>query len=218
MARAIWIARHASRLDFADPEWHRTAERPHDSPLSLAGRAEAWALGERLRHEPIAHLFASPFLRAVETAAAVAEALDVSVKVERGLSEWLNRAWFPAPPETLPLSELVAGCRRVDPGYASRGQARYGESAGEALGRSGETARRLAGEFPGDLLLVGHGASVLGATAGLLGHPALEDLGAEVPYCSIVKLVQDGDAWRLELTCDTSHLTAAQRTRCPDRR
>lgn len=206
MARAIWIARHASRLDFANPEWHRTAARPHDPPLSLRGRAEARALGERFRREPVAHVFTSPFLRAVETAAAVAEALDLCVKVERGLSEWLNHAWFPALPETLPLSELAAVNLPVDPGYASRGRAWYGESGGEALERSGETARRLAEEFAGDLLLVGHGASVLGATAGLLGRPAHAHLPAEVPCCSVVKLVRDGEGWKLELACDTSHL------------
>jgi broad specificity phosphatase PhoE len=106
---------------------------------------------------------------------------------------------------------LVAASRRVDPGYIARGQAWYGESAEEALGRSGETARRLAEEFVGDLLLVGHGASVLGATAGLAGRPALAGLPAEVPRCSVVKLVQDGEAWRLELACDTSHLKGGVR-------
>jgi broad specificity phosphatase PhoE len=206
MARVIWIVRHASRLDFADPEWHQTAARPHDPPLSPGGRAEARALAERLRHEPIAHVFASPFLRAVETAAPVAEALRRPVHVERGLSEWLNREWFQARPETVPLSELLAAARRVDPGYVSRGEAQYGESGGEALERSGATARRLAEEFAGDLLLVGHGASVLGATAGLLGRPAVEDLGTEVPCCAIVKLVRDGARWKLELACDTAHL------------
>ena len=35
-------------------------------------------------------IFASPFLRAVETADHIAEVLDRPVLIERGASEWLN--------------------------------------------------------------------------------------------------------------------------------
>jgi len=45
----------------------------------------AWCkhqLGQRLKREDIAHIFASPFLRTVQTANQVAEALDLPIKLE----------------------------------------------------------------------------------------------------------------------------------------
>jgi broad specificity phosphatase PhoE len=159
---------------------------------------QSHALARRLTVEGIAHLFASPFLRTVETAHHVAAALDLSIKIEPGLSEWLSRAWFPQPPRLLSLDQLARRFPRVDHAYTARGRAQYGESGEEALARSGATARRLIDEFDGDLLIVGHGVSVLGATASL----------GDIPYASVVKLVQHQATWVIELASDTTHLSA----------
>jgi len=43
-----------------------------------------YQLGQRQR-EGIAHIFASPFLRTVQTANQIAEALDLPIKLESGL-------------------------------------------------------------------------------------------------------------------------------------
>ena len=208
--RTIWIARHGSRLDFVDPHWHATATRPHDPPLCPEGGEQARQLGERLRGESIAHIFASPFLRTVETAHAVASALDLPVKIEAGFSEWLNPDWFPQDPRPLPLENLRRRFPRIDPSYAPRGEAVYPETGERAEQRAGDTLVRLAREVDGNLLVVGHGASVLGATAGLLAVPPGEprwNLLPPIAYCSLVKLAQNGNGWALELACDTSHLT-----------
>jgi broad specificity phosphatase PhoE len=208
-ARVIWIARHASRLDFADPEWAKRSPRPHDPPLSPAGGGQARALARRLEREPIAHLFSSPFLRCIETARSVAARLGLAIKIEPGLSEWLNREWFPSFPDVLPLAELICRAPEIDASYAPRGEARYGESGEEALSRSGRVARRLASEFAGDLLFVGHGASVLGAATGLLeeaGSSEATEALPEPPYACLIKLVDQGDGWQLELRGDTAHL------------
>ncbi len=210
MTQVIWIARHGSRLDFADPDWCVNAPRPHDTPLSPNGIVQAGELARRLQQERITYLFSSPFLRAVETANIVAEDLDLSIKIEPGFSEWLNSAWFREPPETLPVDELTRRFPRIDHDYRPRGIASYGESGDEALRRSGETAVRLAHEFSEDFLIVGHGASVLGATAALLrlapGEPP-QGLLPQMPFGCLVKLVRQADAWVMELACDTSHLT-----------
>jgi broad specificity phosphatase PhoE len=208
-ARVIWIARHASRLDFADREWAKRSPRPHDPPLSLAGASEALALARRLSRESIDFLFSSPFLRCVETARPVATHLRLAIKIEPGLSEWLNREWFPSFPDVLPLAELMRHAPEIDASYSPRGEARYGESGEEALLRSGRAARRLAGEFAGNLLFVGHGASVLGAAVGLLGEGSAMGSGEklpELPYACLIKLMEHGDGWRLELRGDTAHL------------
>jgi broad specificity phosphatase PhoE len=208
VSRSIWLVRHASRLDFDDPGWAARAARPADPPLSAAGRREAEALAWRLAGERIAHLFCSPFLRCVETAAPIAGRLDLPIALEEGLSEWLNPAWFPAPPQTAPIAELVARVPAVDARHTSRGSARYGESGEEALLRSGDTARRLVEEFAGDLLLVGHGASVIGAAAGLLGVAPgrVGSVLPEPPYASIWRITAAERGWRLALAADIAHL------------
>ena len=86
-ARVIWIARHASRLDFADREWAKRSPRPHDPPLSPAGASEALALARRLSRESIDYLFSSPFLRCVETCVRNGIAAVVAARAEQEESE-----------------------------------------------------------------------------------------------------------------------------------
>lgn len=61
MSQTVWIARHANRLDFVNPDWFLTAERRYDPPLSEDGIVQAQQLARRLKPENIAHIFASPF-------------------------------------------------------------------------------------------------------------------------------------------------------------
>jgi broad specificity phosphatase PhoE len=166
--RTLWLIRHAHRLDWADPCWARTAERPHDPPLSDTGRQQARRIAQRLAAVPIAHIFVSPFLRTIETAVPLAAVHGLPMAIEPGFSEWLNVAWFPEPPETAPLSKLRARFP-IDCGYRPRATARYGESGREALDRAGKTMRQLLRDFDGNLVIVGHGASVLGAARSVLG-------------------------------------------------
>jgi len=203
MPQIVWIARHGNRLDFVNPEWFNTAERPYDPPLSEDGVVQAKQLGQRLVGEPIAHIFASPFLRTVQTASVVADALDLPIKLESGLSEWLNPAWMKTEPERLPLEVLQERFPRIDPSYTSRVIARYPETSEQVLDRTGETARRLVAEFSENILLVGHGASVVGTTQGLVG--GTPEVNAAL--CCLVKLVREGQEWVMELNGDTSHLS-----------
>ena len=204
MPQTVWIARHANRLDFVRPEWFNTAELPYDPPLSDDGLVQAKQLALRLRGVGIAHIFASPFLRTVQTASQVAEILDLPVKLESGLSEFLNPDWFPAMPERLSFDTLAKQFPRIDRNYVPRVVPEYPETDRECLGRAGETARRLAAEFPEDILLVGHGASVIGTAMGLVAGIAETDIRAAL--CCLVKVRRDEEQWRLELNGDTSHL------------
>ncbi|MBV8884961.1 MAG: histidine phosphatase family protein, partial [Chroococcidiopsidaceae cyanobacterium CP_BM_RX_35] len=68
MAQTVWLARHGNRIDFVNPEWFKTAERRYDPHLSDDGVVQAQQLAQRLKGEGIAHIFASPFLRTVQTA------------------------------------------------------------------------------------------------------------------------------------------------------
>ncbi|MBG1271656.1 histidine phosphatase family protein [Nostoc sp. WHI] len=206
MSQIVWIARHANRLDFVNPDWFLTAERRYDPPLSDDGFVQAQQLAKRLKAEKISHIFASPFLRTVQTANAVAEVMDLPIKLETGLSEWLNPAWMTEEPERLSTPALAELFPRIDIGYTSRIAAKYPETHEKVRERSGQTARCLATEFfPQDILLVAHGASVLGGAMGLVGEIAKTEIKASL--CSLVKVVREDPKWLLELKGDTSHLT-----------
>ncbi|ERN42196.1 fructose-2,6-bisphosphatase [Rubidibacter lacunae KORDI 51-2] len=205
-SQTVWIARHGNRYDFVNPAWFKTAPRPYDPHLSEDGIVQARQLGDRLRNEGIGRIFASPFLRTVQTAHLVAEALDLPIALEAGLSEWLNPCWMHEEPERLSLAALKERFPRVDTGYTSRAIASYPESDTEVAVRTGETARLLAEEFCEDLLLVGHGASVIGTARGLVG--GTPDINAAL--CCLVKVVRQSQGWELELAGDTSHLSETE--------
>jgi broad specificity phosphatase PhoE len=203
--QVVWICRHGNRVDFVDPSWReRNGDDPH---LSEDGVQQARETGERLRNEGIRHIFASPFLRTVETAHYIAEILDLRVSIEHGACEWLNPAWFAQAPVTLPAEEMAERFPRVDPEYTPVVIPRYPETAEEAFLRAGRAARLLAERNPGDLLLVGHGHSVVGMSWGLLGTRPDIHTG----LCGLVKVERRGGSWRLALNGDTSHLSGGER-------
>lgn len=205
MTQTVWIARHGNRLDFVHPEWFETAERRYDPPLSEDGLIQAKQLGQRLKNEPIAHIFSSPFLRAIQTADCVAEALNLPLKIEAGLSEWLNPQWMSHAPVTQPPEVLEERYPRIDCNYHSRTVPQYPESEETVWRRTGKTARQLVTEFSENILLVGHGASVVGSAVGLIGgNPTVN-----ASLCCLVQLVRVGKSWEMKLNGDTSHLNTA---------
>lgn len=202
MSRTIWISRHGNRVDFVNPDWGKTADVPTDPGLSPDGITQARLLGLRLKDEGIRHIFCSPFLRAVETANQVAEILDLPIKIEKGLSEWLNSDWYASPPILISLEIKKRMYSRIDTTYISKVIPKHPESWDDIRERAARTAEALTKEFEGDLLLIGHGASVETVTEGLLGVKG----DIESSLCCLVKLVREEDKWVMELNGDTSHL------------
>lgn len=204
MTHTLWLARHANREDFVDPDWAKTAERPHDPGLSDDGIAQARKLARRLAEASITHVYASPFLRTVHTAHVAARALDRPLVLEPGLAEWMNPSWFDAPPDLLAPEVLSARFPAVRPATSPCARPTFPESKAEAFARAGAAARCLAERHAeGDaVLLVGHGASVYGALRGLVNDAA--DTGC--PLASVTKLVRKQDEWHIALRNDTSHL------------
>lgn len=203
MSQIVWIARHGNRLDFVHPEWFNTAKRPYDPPLSEDGVIQAQQLGKRLMGENIKQIFASPFLRTVQTANCVAEFLDLPIKLESGLSEWLNPAWMVSDPERHSITELLEFFPRIDVSYNSRVIARYPETIEQVNERTSKTILHLTDEFSEDLLFVGHGASVVGTARGLMGGTAT----VNAMLCCLIKLVRQEQTWVMELNGDVSHLS-----------
>jgi broad specificity phosphatase PhoE len=170
---------------------------------------QARETGERLRGESIEHIFCSPFARTIETAHHIAEMLDLPVCIEWGVTEWLNPRWFAKAPELATPQERTARFPRVDPAYRSLVSPHYPESAEESFARAGRTARLLAQTYAGNLLLVGHGHSVVGMSWGLLDDRPKIEAG----LCALVRIGRYDRVWRLELNGDTSHLSDGERAR-----
>ncbi|GAX72711.1 hypothetical protein CEUSTIGMA_g167.t1 [Chlamydomonas eustigma] len=89
----VVIMRHAERLDDIDKDW--SSARPWDTPLSERGLEEACKVGESLKAQGLllTRIYCSPFLRCIQTALRVAQALSDITKVTVcwGLSEALFR-------------------------------------------------------------------------------------------------------------------------------
>lgn len=199
--RRIYIIRHGSRRDFVDPAWAQQAARPWDPPLAEEGREEALRLSAALARAGIDAIFSSPFLRTLETASPLADAVNLPIFVEPGLSEWLTPDWFPVADPALPLIELQDRFQRIDPDYVPKGEALFGESGEGALERAAVAAIALAHAHEGNLALFGHGASILGAAAGLLrADPERLKLGAwkNPPPSFTAELVQTRRGWELK--------------------
>ena len=202
VADEVWVVRHGERQDTADPEWARTAERVHDPGLTELGRWAAWRVGRRLAADPPDAVYASPFLRTVETADEICREAGLETALEPGLGEHRNPEWFDAEPETLPHETLAERFETVWTGHDPHLVPEFPETHAEASARAGETTRRVAAETAGRVLLVGHGLTVGGVVEGLVGSTE----GVDAPLCGLTRVVRDGEEWRLAFSGDTSHL------------
>lgn len=204
---AIWICRHGNRIDFVDSSWKGT-----DPHLSADGIVQAKETGIRLKNEDIRHIFASPFLRAVETAHYIAEALDLTVKIEHGACEWLNPNWFIQTPTYIPLDQLRKRFQRVDDTYKSIVFAEFPESQDKANIRFRKLVLLLAETYSStSILVVGHGATLIGMTKALIG----DDCDVSWGLCALVKVGRVSGRSVLQINGDVSHLSGGKQ--CQDR-
>jgi probable phosphoglycerate mutase len=81
---------------------------PADPPLSPEGRAQAERLAVALAAERLAAVYASPLRRARETAAPLAAARGLELRIEPGVVEF-----DPHAPSYVPLEEIRAGSREA---------------------------------------------------------------------------------------------------------
>ncbi len=202
MSKTVWIARHGNRLDFVHPEWFLTALRRYDPPLSDDGIIQAKKLAIRLQSEKISHIFSSPFLRCIQTAHQVAEVLNLPIQLEKGLSEWLNPEWMSYMPEIHSEKELAVKYPFINWKYRDFTIPEYPENETAVITRTGETVKKIVTNFSGNILIVGHSITVLGATRILVR----ENTEIKPFLCCLMKLINFNDQWKIKLNCDTSHL------------
>ena len=202
MSQRIWIVRHGNREDFQNPGWARTAERPYDPALSADGETQAREVGRSLRGEPVDRILSSPFLRTIQTASHIADALDLPVCLEPGIGEILPD--IQGMPALLSREEQARRFPRIDWSYSAAGRLSYPESSNAGHNRAAAAAQALTARYHGkNLLMVTHGAPVVGIVKGLTG--VTERI--TVPLCCIFTLQRSADGWQIVQRSVTSHLS-----------
>lgn len=204
MSQVVWIARHGHRQDYADLGWRRQAARPYDPGLSAAGVTEAQDLATRLAQEPIQHIFASPFLRTVVTAAHVAAALNLPIKLEAGLGEHMSSKLFRTRPDILPIDQMADHFPQIDRSYQSQMTPSFPESIEEALARTQQVIHQLIPAYPGNVLIVTHEMIGKGVIWGLLDQ---QQPKIQFPTCGLAKLVHEQGQWEMLFHGETAHLS-----------
>ena len=152
------MARHG------ETDWNRESRfQGHaDTPLNNAGRGQARELAERLADERIAAVYASPLLRARETAEIVAERLGLAVETVDGLREVDVGSW-----SGLTRAEVE---ERFPDGFHRWLALDHGWEDGETYDDLGRrvlaSLRELAARHPGErVLVVSHGGPMRSAMA-----------------------------------------------------
>ncbi len=208
MSQRIWIVRHGNREDFQNPGWSRTAQRPFDPALSADGETQAREVGLSLQSEQVHRVFASPFLRTIQTASHIADALKLPVCLEPGIGEILPNV--DSTPALLPEDERKQRFPRIDEDYEAVRELAYPESSEEGHERAAASAQALTDRFPEkNLLMVTHGAPVVGIVRGLTG---LKDR-ITVPLCCIFTLQRTDAGWEVVQLSETSHLSNQESSR-----
>lgn len=196
----------------AETAWNREKRMQGvtDTPLSDVGRAQAQALGRRLAGRAFSALYSSNLSRAHDTALAIAEHSGRELRLDARLQErqfGIFEGLLAAEIMTRYPEEYARFASR-DPDYEVPG----GESARgfslRCLGGLAEIAGRHRGE---EIVVVTHGLvlDALYRAAHALDH------GVQRPVPLInasVNLFGYGDAWRMELWGDVSHLAPGEVT------
>ena len=203
----IWLIRHGLRLDVHDPNWLKTTDRPHDTPLSPDGLIQAEEVGRRLASENIRHLYASPFLRAMQTADRIARTLALPMKVEHGLCEAYYSRWFPVLPTFPSLAEYAPQFPHIDHAYASAVRPNYPESDAELRLRTSQAIRAISSSTTENIAIVSHGGAITSLCAGLLERGS----SVHAACCCLIQLTHSDGKWTLVRDGrDTTHLSKTE--------
>lgn len=163
--RKVFISRHAAREDYTTPRYRPS--RYNDNSLSENGILQAKEAGRSLKGKGITEIYASPFLRTLQTANEISKELNIPIRLEPGMAEWQNAGWHQRKPELLSPNQAKELFPTIDLTYESPYSINYPESSDDVLARSRDVAHYVTNHSKGNPLLVGHGPTVIGASRGL---------------------------------------------------
>ena len=185
----MYVARHAAAAYETD------LLTDDGGSLTVAGRAQAMALGHDLEAEGIVHVWTSPLARSVQTAELAAATLVCGVTVREGLREFSVGAFAGRPVEPDPFVATYLQWLRGDLDARVDG----GESGAEVARRFVDVLDEVVGQHEGEAVLVLSHGGAMG-----VGLPALAaNLAADtpehhpMPNCGLVELSHDGEDWRV---------------------
>jgi broad specificity phosphatase PhoE len=176
-----------------------------DLPLDETGQAQARAVAERLKDEPLAALYASPLLRARQTIAPLADALGLPVQPHDGLMD-INYGSF----QGLTHDEAAvayAGLYALWRTTPSRVRFPEGECLADVQARLLALLDEVTARHPGQTIaLVGHqmvnkvlACTLLGLDLDQIGRVQQDTAGLDV-------FAQVNGAWHILCLNDTCHL------------
>jgi len=201
--RSLYLCRHGQRIDAIRPKWYSTEDNRHDPHLSEQGMRQVQLLAKRLQAEAIDHIFVSPYIRALQTAAPIAESLQQPVMVEPGIGEWQSRYLVSSAVELPTAHQRGEEFPMIDTRYTPFILPVFPESEKDVRERLLRTVTHLLEQYDGNLLLVGHGKVVSGVSTQLTGKP--ENTFRHDVAC-LTQLVYEGGKWYVRINGDTSHL------------
>jgi len=190
----ILVVRHGESV--ANVGHRLSAAAPGES-LTARGQVQAGALAQRLRTRKIAHVYASPLLRAQQTGQILADALDVGLGTVGGVHEVsMGRCegsvaaedWAHVDTAFLHWSEGDLGVR-ID----------GGETGHEIVQRMRNALGEIADQHRGEtVVVVSHGGTMACALPRCATDvPDDYGRGRFVPNCGMVELSVDADNWSL---------------------
>jgi broad specificity phosphatase PhoE len=201
-ATRVFMVRHGATVVSAEDRFAGTT----DVKLSDEGREQTRRLAERLSHEKIAAVYASPLSRTVETAQILAAPHDLKVQTRDGLREISHGHW-----EQMTRREVEekfpdeAAEWEKDPyTFAPKG----GESGLAVTARALPVLIELVRAYPGkNILVISHKATIRLLLSSLLGFDPRryrDNLDQKPAALNIVDF-RDPTRARLTLFNDTSH-------------
>lgn len=182
------MARHA------EPAYERSEMGVAGGSLTTVGRAEARALGERLRSERVAGVVSSELSRAVQTAEIAAGVLGLPVTVREGLQEFAVGDYLGRPFD----AEFFGGVARSWLHGDLEAGVPGGETGREVAARVMKVLDEIADQFRGETVLVVTHGGVIEILFGLIdpGSPYAPRHEEDVPHTASYVFECDADGWR----------------------
>jgi 2,3-bisphosphoglycerate-dependent phosphoglycerate mutase len=189
----VFVARHG------EAEYESDLLSDAGGSLSSKGRAQSRELGESLRGERIAGIYASSMARAVQTAEIVAGVLGVDVVVREGLREFGVGVHAGTVGDPDPLRPVFSRWLEGDLEARIEGA----ESGTEVIQRVAAELELVADQHRGEsALVVSHGGAICTGVPALARNLTVRfPESRAIPNGGVVELEADGDGWRALSWC-----------------
>lgn len=207
----VYLIRHADALPGVEEVLPGDYD---DQALTTKGRQQADALAERLRALPLAAIYSSPILRAIQTAEPTARTHDLQVRIEPDLREVRLGPIGPDQADASPaaMSEVLQARLReiavIALGSGDWSSISGSEPSAALRARITAIVDALAARHPGQrIAVVSHGGAINAYFAAMLGIPRDYFFPAANTSVSVVRI--KGERKLLFALNDINHLIQA---------